>query len=117
MQTMPRRIGWTALSLTIASFALGAPLGWAAFNHATVLVKSSETGYLLYPRTAVCAPAQAGSAAPAAGTPATRRYWIRPARTAKAVMPPALGQTLSSESLTSWPTALNGPAPAPMSRN
>jgi hypothetical protein len=45
--------------------ALGAPLGRAAFNHASALLKQSETGYLLYPRTGVCAPAQAESGAPA----------------------------------------------------
>jgi hypothetical protein len=70
-------------------------LVWAAFNYATLLPKSSEAGYLLYPRTAVCAPVQAEGATPAAGAAATRRYWIRPVRAAKAVMPPALGQTLT----------------------
>lgn len=111
MQGIQWRIGWTPFLLAIASLVLGAPLGRAAFDHATILTESSETGYLLYPRTPVCAPPQADPAVPIAGTAATRR-WVHPARTAKAVMPPALGQTLSSESLTSWPTALNGPARA-----
>jgi hypothetical protein len=101
VQGIQCRIGWTPFLLATALLVLGAPLGRAAFDRATILTKSSETGYLLYPRTPVCAPPQAGVVAAATGTTAMRRYWVRPTRTANAVMPPALGQTLNPESLTS----------------
>ena len=113
MQGIQWRIGWTPLLPATALLVVGAPLGRAAFDRATILTKSSETGYLLYPRTRVCAPFKAEAAAAAA----MRRYRVRPTRAANAVMPPASGQTLNAEFLTSRPTASNDPAPAPTSRD
>jgi hypothetical protein len=93
-------LAWTKASLVIASLALGAPLAMAAVvGMGTLFPRLPQSGYLLYPRLGLCAPRLASQAEADADAPTVRRSAppFRPTRTAAAVMPPALGQTLSRQ--------------------
>ncbi|RBP04647.1 hypothetical protein DFR50_13831 [Roseiarcus fermentans] len=103
---MTRR--WSIRLVAIASLAAGAPLAMAAMGGlAPLLPRSSEPGYLLYPRLGLCAPSVAGADEAAKFSP-RRSAAFRPARTAGAVMPPGLGEHLSPERLKPTPLRTAG---------
>jgi hypothetical protein len=90
--------------LVLTSLLFAAPLATAAVvGAAKLLALSPESGYLLYPRSGVCASTR-GADEPATGAAAVDRQApvFRPARnTAGAVMPPELGERLDAEWLES----------------
>jgi hypothetical protein len=96
---------WTGALLLIASLAVGAPLAMGAVGRvATLLPRSAEPGYLLYPHQGLCAPSGPNETQDA--TPTKRRSAppFRPTRTAHAVMPPELGEGLGAQ----WLEARSG---------
>jgi hypothetical protein len=79
----------------MALLAAGAPLAIAAVGGLpTLFSRSHETGYLLYPHSGLCAQSRTNAAAAS-----TRRSAppFRPTRTADAVTPPELGQSLGPQ--------------------
>ncbi len=98
-----RPLAWTRTLLAIAALALGAPLAIAAVVGVGALSpRSAPSGYLLYPRLGLCAPRLASAAQ---ATISSVRSPFRPMRTADAVMPPGLGQTLTPEWLGARPAS------------
>lgn len=93
MQRPSPPIASAALLLAAALLAAGLPLARAALDRAAS-TGSSETGYLLYRRTGLCAAARP-DADKVPGVPAAKvRHSFRPALGADAVTPPGLGQSL-----------------------
>ena len=102
-------LGWTEtigprnLLLAVAALVLAASLATAAIVEAARFSPlSPERGYLLYPRSGVCASARGASNA-ATGTGGIRRSAsvLRTVRSANATMPPELGQRLDAKWLES----------------
>ncbi len=101
MQRRRRPRAWTNALMAIASLALGAPLAMAAIDRMAMLFpRSPEPGYLLYPRLGLCTPTREQTAEALLRRPPCP---FRPMRTANAVMPPGLGQSLSPQWLVTHP--------------
>lgn len=104
MQCRRWRRAWTNALIAIASFVIGAPLAMAAMGGVAMLIpRSPELGYLLYPRSDLCAPSRARANEAAVAIRVRRSTVFRPVHTAGAVMPPGLGEHLSAERLEALP--------------
>ena len=91
---------WTNALIAIASLVVGAPLAMAAMGGVAMLIPSSpELGYLLYPRTSLCAPSRPRAEEATVAIRVHRSNDFRPAHKADAVMPPDLGERLKAEQL------------------
>lgn len=94
---------WTDALIAVALLIIGAPLAMAAMNGVSILIpRSPEPGYLLYPRSNLCAPSRP-RAEEAAVAINVRRSVFRPVHKADAVIPPGLGERLNAEQLEALP--------------
>lgn len=108
MQSRRWPIAGTKALVAMALLAAGAPLAMAAVaGFPTLFSRSHETGYLLYPHFGLCAPSRTNVADAAASTRRSAPPF-RPTRTADAVMPPGLGQSLGPQWLGPGSTASRG---------
>ena len=108
MQRGRRRTAWMNVGLAIVLLTAGGSLALEAVGGVrTLFPPSVEAGYLLYPRLGLCAPNRARITETAAST-VRQPSPFRPARTADAVLPPGLGQSLSSQLLGRGLTASQG---------
>lgn len=97
MQSRRWPIAGTNALVAMALLAAGAPLAMAAVGGFPALFsRSHETGYLLYPRLGLCGPSRTNASGAAASTRRSHPPF-RPTRTADAVMPPDLGQSLGPQ--------------------
>jgi hypothetical protein len=96
---------WTNALIVIASLVIGAPLAMAAINGVSILIpRSPEPGYLLYPRSNLCAPSRPKLEEAAVAMRVHRSTIFRPVHRADAVIPPGLGERLNPEQLEAFPS-------------
>jgi hypothetical protein len=100
---LPR--AWTDALIAIALLVIGTPLAMAAMNGVSMLIpRAPEPGYLLYPRSNLCAPRRPRAEEAAVAIRVHRSTVFRAAPKADAVMPPGLGERLNPEQLEALPS-------------
>lgn len=96
---------WTNALIVIASLVIGAPLAVAAMNGVSIWIpRSPEPGYLLYPRSNLCAPIRPKLEEAAVAIRVHRSTVVRVVPSADAVIPPGLGDRLNPEQLEALPS-------------
>jgi hypothetical protein len=95
---------WTNALIAIVSLVIGTPLAMAAMNGVSIFIpRSPEPGYLLYPRSNLCAPSRPKFEEAAVAIRGRRSTVFRPVHQADAVIPPGLGERLNAEQLEALP--------------
>jgi hypothetical protein len=96
---------WTNAPIAIALLLIGTPLAMAAMNEVSMFItRSPEPGYLLYPRSNLCAPSRPKFEEAAVAIRGHRSTVFRPVHKADAVIPPGLGERLNAQQLEALPS-------------